>query len=67
MSFVHLKKNRTIQMKKIQLTLTLVVLLAGKSFAQPAHVINEYVSKFKDIAIDEMKRTGVPAAKLPFK
>lgn len=49
-------------MKKIQLTLTLAVLLAGKSFAQPAHVINDYVLKFKDMAMDEMKRTGVPAA-----
>ena len=49
-------------MKKIQLTLALAVLLAGKSFTQPSHIINEYVSKFKDIAIEEMKRTGVPAA-----
>src|SRR5215203_4358989 len=49
-------------MKKIQITLVLAVLLAGKSFAQPSHIINEYVSKFKDIAIEEMKRTGVPAA-----
>src|SRR5215203_1918552 len=49
-------------MKKIQLTLALAVLVAGKSFAQPPNIINDYVSKFKDIAIEEMKRTGVPAA-----
>src|SRR5215204_877185 len=61
MSFAP-KKNWTIQMKKIQITLALAVLLAGKSFAQPPDVINEYVSKFKDIAIEEMRRTGVPAA-----
>lgn len=49
-------------MKKIQLALVLAVLLAGKSFAQPPQVISDYVLKFKDIAIEEMKRTGVPAA-----
>ena len=49
-------------MKKIQLTLALAVLLAGTSFSQSSPVIKEYILKFKDIAIEEMKRTGVPAA-----
>src|SRR6187399_3538161 len=49
-------------MKKIQLTLAFAVLLAGTSFSQSELVIKEYVLKFKDIAIEEMKRTGVPAA-----
>ena len=49
-------------MKKIQSALVLAVLLAAKSFAQPPKVIADYVLKFKDIAIEEMKRTGVPAA-----
>jgi flagellum-specific peptidoglycan hydrolase FlgJ len=49
-------------MKKIQLTLALAGLLAIQSFAQPSQVIKEYVLKYKDIAIEEMRRTGVPAA-----
>lgn len=49
-------------MKKIQLALALAILFAGKSFSQSSQVIREYVLKFKDIAMQEMKRTGVPAA-----
>ena len=49
-------------MKKIQLTLTLAVFFAGNSFAQSSQVIKDYILKFKEIAIEEMKRTGVPAA-----
>src|SRR5215204_5004290 len=49
-------------MKKIQFALALVVLFFGKSFSQSSQVIKDYVLKFKDIAIEEMKRTGVPAA-----
>ncbi len=39
-----------------------LLLAAQASFAQPASVIRTYVTQFKDIAIEEMKRTGVPAA-----
>jgi len=49
-------------MKKLQFTLVLVIVLAGKSFAQSPPVIKEYVLKYKDIAMEEMIRTGVPAA-----
>jgi LysM repeat protein len=49
-------------MKKIQLTLAFAGLLAIQSFAQSSQVIKEYVLKYKDIAIEEMRRTGVPAA-----
>ena len=49
-------------MKKIQLTLAFAGLLAIHSFAQSSQVIKEYVLKYKDIAIEEMRRTGVPAA-----
>src|SRR5215207_1069161 len=49
-------------MKKTPLMLALAFVLAGKSFAQSSQVIKEYVLKFKDIAMEEMKRTGVPAA-----
>ena len=49
-------------MKKIQLAFALTILLVSKSFAQSPQIITEYVLKFKDIAIEEMKRTGVPAA-----
>jgi hypothetical protein len=44
-------------MKKIQLAFALTILLEGKSFAQSPQIITEYVLKFKDIAIEEMKRT----------
>lgn len=50
-------------MQKLRHTLLLGILALAKiSFAQPADVIREYIIKYKDIAIEEMKRTGVPAA-----
>src|SRR5215212_5603018 len=49
-------------MKKLQLILSLAILLAGKTFAQSPEVIKEYVLKYKDIAMEEMQRTGIPAA-----
>lgn len=49
-------------MKKIQLTLALSALFFGTSFSQSSQVIKDYVLKFKDIAMEEMKRTGVPAS-----
>lgn len=51
-----------IQMKKLQLALTLAILLTGKIFAQSSSVVREYVQQYKQIAMEEMKRTGVPAA-----
>ena len=42
--------------------LVLGMLLAGQSFSQSPQVIKEYVLKYKDIAMEEMQRTGVPAA-----
>jgi LysM repeat protein len=49
-------------MKKLQLTLLLGIVFMGKSFAQSSAVIQDYIQKFKDIAIEEMRRTGVPAS-----
>ena len=49
-------------MKKLQLTLVLGILLTGKVFAQSSAVIREYIQRYKEIAMEEMKRTGVPAA-----
>lgn len=50
-------------MKKRHLPLFLGLLLAAQSgFAQSAAVIRAYVTQYKDIAIEEMKRTGVPAS-----
>lgn len=49
-------------MKKIQFTLAFAVLFLGKSFSQSSQVIKNYILQFKEIAIEEMKRTGVPAA-----
>ena len=48
-------------MKK--LTIFIVLLLCGSlSFAQSTEVIQKYIDTYKDIAIEEMNRTGVPAA-----
>jgi LysM repeat protein len=48
-------------MKK--LTNFIVFLLCGSlSFAQSTEVIQKYIDTYKDIAIEEMNRTGVPAA-----
>src|SRR6476620_6490178 len=48
-------------MKK--LTIFIVFLLCGSlSFAQSTDVIQKYIDTYKDIAIEEMNRTGVPAA-----
>ena len=50
-------------MQKLKIYFVLAITLAGKlSFAQPAAVIKEYILKYKDLAIEEMKRTGVPAS-----
>jgi LysM repeat protein len=54
-------KMRIIQMKKL-LSLAIVFLLAGKGFAQSSEIIRQYILKYKDIAMEEMKRTGIPAA-----
>jgi len=35
---------------------------AGQSFAQSKNTIQAYIKKFRDIAIEEMQRTGVPAS-----
>lgn len=35
---------------------------AGQSFAQSKATIHAYIEKFRDIAIEEMQRTGVPAS-----
>jgi LysM repeat protein len=48
-------------MKK--LTNLIVFLLCGSlTFAQSSDVIQKYIDTYKDIAIEEMNRTGVPAA-----
>jgi LysM repeat protein len=50
-------------MKKLTPFLLIVFLLTGPhGFAQSSTIIKEYVEKFKDIAIEEMIRTGVPAS-----
>ena len=50
-------------MKKRSLPLLFTLLLAGKvGLSQSATVIKDYIAQFKEIAIEEMKRTGVPAS-----
>ncbi len=47
---------------KFILTASLLSLTCGLGFAQPASSVNAYIAKYKDLAIAEQKRTGVPAA-----
>ena len=50
-------------MKKLKLPLLLTALLGAQMlFAQSSSVIKKYIDEYKDIAIEEMKRTGVPAS-----
>lgn len=39
-----------------------VLLLSKTGFTQSSVVIRQYIDAYKDVAIEEMKRTGVPAA-----
>ncbi|RYD98730.1 MAG: LysM peptidoglycan-binding domain-containing protein [Sphingobacteriales bacterium] len=47
---------------KFILTASLLSLSCGLGFAQPASSVNAYIARYKDLAIAEQKRTGVPAA-----
>ena len=49
-------------MKKLQLLLTLSILSTKLIFAQSSQTVRTYIATYKDIAIEEMQRTGVPAA-----
>lgn len=49
-------------MKNLTLFFTLLFLAATGAGAQSSQVVKEYIEKFKSIAIEEMLRTGVPAA-----
>ena len=50
-------------MQKLKILLLLFASLAFKSsFAQRDPVVIEYIKKYKDLAISEMQRTGIPAS-----
>lgn len=50
-------------MQKHKLPFLFFILLISRiSVAQPAAVITEYINTYKEAAIEEMKRTGVPAS-----
>lgn len=49
-------------MKKPHLLILLFLMAAQAGWSQPAAVIRAYVTQYKDIAIEEMKRSGVPAS-----
>jgi LysM repeat protein len=50
-------------MKKLHVTLLLVCFLAGSLVhAQTSETVKQYILRFKDIAIAEEQRTGVPAS-----
>jgi LysM repeat protein len=40
----------------------LLLFLAAHTFAQQKEIVNTYIARYKDLAIAEMRRTGVPAA-----
>lgn len=48
--------------KRIFAFLVAAALTAGQGFAQSKTKIQDYINQFKEIAIAEMQRTGVPAA-----
>jgi len=48
-------------MKKVAITIVVFIMLAKISFAQTV-TPEEYIAEYKDLAIREMKRMGVPAA-----
>src|SRR6187549_1194629 len=50
-------------MQKLKILFLLLASLAFKnSFAQLDPVVVEYIKKYKDLAIEEMQRTGIPAS-----
>lgn len=50
-------------MKKLSLFATILfAFISNHGFAQSAEVIKNYIDRYKEVAIEEMQRTGVPAA-----
>ncbi len=54
--------NYKYPMQKIRNTVLLVLLCTGIARAQQSEIIRNYINTYKELAIEEMKRTGVPAA-----
>ena len=51
------------QNKKLTILIIFLLSLLGKfSQAQPADAVLAYIARYKDLAISEMQRTGIPAA-----
>ena len=51
------------QNKKLTILIVFLLSLLGKfSQAQPADAVLTYINRYKDLAISEMQRTGIPAA-----
>ena len=50
-------------MKKLKLPLAIIALFVSTLLsAQPADVVKAYIETYKELAIEEMRRTGVPAS-----
>ena len=49
-------------MKKLSLFATIFFALSNHVFAQSSEKIKAYIDRYKDVAIEEMQRTGVPAS-----
>ncbi len=48
-------------MKKLLITLSFITIFFN-AFSQTSTIVKNYIEEFKDVAIEEMRRTGVPAA-----
>ena len=50
-------------MQKLKILILLLTTFTFKNlFAQPEAVVIEYINKYKELAIEEMQRTGIPAS-----
>src|SRR5690349_10770602 len=49
-------------MRKINILFLFLALTAVKTYAQRSDLVKAYIENYKDLAISEMQRTGIPAS-----
>jgi hypothetical protein len=49
-------------MQKLKFTVLVLLLAVSSTYAQNSELIRKYIETYKEIAIEEMQRTGVPAS-----
>jgi LysM repeat protein len=63
MAFISSGKYNMKPMRNLRISIVIMLLLAAPfTQAQQSEIIKNYIEKYKDIAMEEMKRTGVPAS-----